>query len=451
MEARTDNIFILSVNTIKALTDLTKSTNLPRPSISDRLELYGLYNQAMNGDVTSVVMNNANNASDWKKYTAWLRYKGLTKQQARKEYAKTLNEILHNNYRADKYPELATLKSNLKDAYELYISHETGAPALGVAISHTHKHMVPQTFTDHISRLSSTAPAHAMPRSHSPAASLYRIASSGINSNMIRPPSRNQSFSKSRQNSISGKVNLGDDKVNGNTSDLLADISLNPSNLTTSNSQTLYNVTGGGGGGDHINSFNSSIEFVKWQGEINNTLLKISTELNNLKNQALNDAGHRPDYMQSEIPNYKQRSNGIDKDRVSSLRQYQHSSNGNNGRESFKDRYRPDKFADDGEGNAISDSIRVIYMKFTMFVRYLARRIQLIPTLSQINITVATSVIALVLLGLFRSVIEANFLNKRFQRFGRFGLSVGRWPSLVQWLRGLTGDRQHQHQHQHLM
>jgi hypothetical protein len=237
--------------------------------------------------------------------------------------------------------------------------------------------------------------------------------------------------------------------VNGNTSDLLADISLNPSNLTTSNSQTLYNVTGGGG--DHINSFNSSIEFVKWQGEINNTLLKISTELNNLKNQALNDAGHRPDYMQSEIPNYKQRSNGIDKDRVSSMRQYQHSSNGNNGRESFKDRYRPDKFADDGEGNAISDSIRVIYMKFTMFVRYLARRIQLIPTLSQINITVATSVIALVLLGLFRSVIEANFLNKRFQRFGRFGLSVGRWPSLVQWLRGLTGDRQHQHQHQHLM
>lgn len=391
----------------------------------------------MSGDVSSSVMNNANNASDWKKYTAWLKYKGLTKLQARNEYARTLLEILDNNYPASKYPEVISLKTHLRNAYDSNIIAYDVSAKNDVTLDNNFK---PPT----------TAPVQqSIPRSHSPAASLYRFASAGVSSNLIRPPSRNQSFSRSRQNSITSKNNIvANNNVNTNThannvnsSEFLNDMS---SNLNTSNSQTLYNVTGG--------VIPSSVEFLKWQGEINNTLLKISTELNNLKNQRFNDIeldrrvlpNHSPTAATLEIPNFKLRSQGlVDKDRVSSMRQYSDNGFGSGeidySRESFKDKYRPWKNSQDGDDNenntGIGQAIKIMYMKLRLFLRYLVQRVELYPMR---GVMVITSLLAVVFLGLVKRLIGKYATQRGIRQLERGGMWI--WPSLMQWWRFHTGS-----------
>lgn len=430
MEVTTDKVFAQAVLTIKSLTDLSKSSSLPRPSINDRLTLYGLYNQATRGDPNSNELNlTNNNPTELKKYNSWLKFKGLSKSQARKQYIKYLLEILQNNYSSKEFPAIIPLRNNLQESWDklenLNLSLNINSiqlpisPPSTLSSSNSKFHNV-NTSSNIDSFLSSTLVSPLtknMPsRSHSPAASLYRIASSGISPNMIRPPSRNQSFSKSRHGSFSGSSNINNNISNNNSNN-------NGGNSTIQalQQQTIQPL---------VQPYNNqSLEFLKWQGEINSTLLKISTELSSIKMQqnnlhqnhdlSLNDAGHRSISgsttfsTQSELHDYKLRHNNNHinsnynfSDRISSLRNYNFISP----YEYQKDLLNKTFENDSPEKKNLSNWV---YTKLKILIKYLKRKFQIKIKLGSYANKIVTTILAFVFLGLFKRIVDI-YLKQSF-------------------------------------
>lgn len=366
-----DKIFVKAVSTIKSLTDLSKSNNLPRPSISERLNLYGLYNQATKGD--ALPNTSIGNPSEVKKYNSWVKFRGLTKQQARKEYVKYLLDILKTNYSLTQYPEVSPLLSDLQSAWDKieFIEMQT----LSI--------YSPPSSTQHVPNIPI--------RSQSPAASLYRIASSGINSAIVRPSSRNQSFSRSRQNSVSGQ--------NMSSSVAAASIPQYPSGAVVNSNSGSSNM--------NANS-NVNLEFMRWQSDINNTLLKISSEISNLKLNSV-DAGHRSISgsttlsAQSEIQDYKLRINNM---RSSTLN------------DRFSSYYKSDTDVPSSNEPKKNSMIKWIYKKLlTLF--YMARNKVILRIPSDITVltrTAITSIIGFFFLSLAKRLVQKYLRSQGLQR-----------------------------------
>lgn len=420
VDISTDKVFVQAVATIKSLTDLSKTTGLPRPSISDRLNLYGLYNQATRGDVSSMTnldvdLNALSNSTELKKYNAWLKFKGLSKSQARRQYIKYLLNILSNNYSSLTYPDIARLKTNLQESWNrlenlsLSVSLNQNINKVNAPVPASVPVPVPTQPTSSTSvpnRLSQQQ--NVISRSHSPAASLYRIASSGVNSNMIRPPSRNQSISKSRNNSFSGSQNLPTVPPQSVSSNYTPSYAIN--NSMNYDVNTPYTLVATGGNNSYNNDRGSinALELMKWQGEINNTLLKISTELSNLKHQSsILEAGHRSISgsttvsVQSEFQNYKLRSHDY------------------NDRTYTANDYSPAKLNDllerrnSGKDKETNDVIRWIYWKMITLVKYLRGKVYLITNVNVLAPKFIGSIAAVLFLGLFKKIVDI-YLQKRF-------------------------------------
>lgn len=450
MDINTDKVFVQAVATIKSLTDLSKTTGLPRPTITDRLNLYGLYNQATRGDVSSVGNvyadpNALNNPTELKKHNAWLKFKGLSKSQAREKYIKYLLSILENGYSITTYPEIGILKTNLQDSWNRLenlnlsitlnqnINKEYNPPSIQPPTSSS----VPTRLTQ--------APINT-PRSHSPAASLYRMASSGINSNMIRPPSRNQSFSKSRQNSFSGPSNpMTSPPLNvasafvpgytvsgpsGNTVANGGNSLSNVNNVNNVNTNVNNSVGKNENNGDHrIGGTINTLDFIRWQGEINNTLLKISTELSNLKHNttpSIHDAGHRSISgsttvsVQSELQNYKLRSYDL------------------TNRSTLVDGYtlaelsRTPESRRSGNSKDTDDILRWVYWKMVALVKYLRDKMHMSISIDSLAPKFVVSVIAVLFFSLFKKVVEI-YLQRQFGMNLARSSSSGGKTFIQQW------------------
>lgn len=438
MDVSTDKVFIQAVATIKSLTDLSKTTGLPRPSIEDRLNLYGLYNQATKGDIPSLnaTKNIGQSPSELKKFNVWLKFKGLTKHQARNQYIRYLLHILNTNYSNVDYPDIAVLKSNLQTSWNILEQSNE----ISTTMSYPNQALMPVQ-----SQVSGSIPTNLnnnIPRSHSPAASLYRIASSGVNTNMMKPPSRNQSFSKSRKNSFSAPLS-GPTIINPNASTLT-----NSNVMMPSQPQQQYqnNISSSIYGNTMMNSNNNvnPLEFMRWQGEINNTLLQISTELTNLKMQSsmqlpngiqkdIQDAGHRSISgsttlsVQSDIDNYKLGFNNNS-----------HMSNDFNeynlarALKNVQDLKKAGDGRDDDKDNIISR----LYLKMIVLIRYLKSKLQIKIQVKSIAGKVIKYVIAVLFFGVFKKVIDI-YLKKRY------GFTIDMSSSsrgfLLQWKQWLLG------------
>ncbi|KZL82107.1 acyl binding protein [Colletotrichum incanum] len=94
-----DRVFVHALNTVKKI----PKTGASRPPPSDRLRLYGLYKQAMEGDVDGV-MERPTSASDVPadelqrekdKWDAWNSQKGLSRTEAKMRYIEALIETMH--------------------------------------------------------------------------------------------------------------------------------------------------------------------------------------------------------------------------------------------------------------------------------------------------------------------------------------------------------------------
>ncbi|RKF72155.1 putative acyl binding family protein [Golovinomyces cichoracearum] len=96
-----DRVFVHALNTVKKI----PKTGALRPPSEDRLRLYGLYKQAMEGDVDGVmerpmsvgsdVYESENIKKDREKYDSWHAQRGLSRTEAKRKYVEALIVTMH--------------------------------------------------------------------------------------------------------------------------------------------------------------------------------------------------------------------------------------------------------------------------------------------------------------------------------------------------------------------
>ncbi|WYZ36559.1 hypothetical protein EsH8_II_000065 [Colletotrichum jinshuiense] len=94
-----DRVFVYALNTVKKI----PKTGASRPPPSDRLRLYGLYKQAMEGDVDGVMERPTPGSGmppdelqrEKDKWDAWNSQKGLSRTEAKRRYIEALIETMH--------------------------------------------------------------------------------------------------------------------------------------------------------------------------------------------------------------------------------------------------------------------------------------------------------------------------------------------------------------------
>ncbi|SPQ27474.1 d36f4eb2-9928-459f-9578-738e1fbabe05 [Thermothielavioides terrestris] len=100
-----DRVFVHALNTVKKI----PKTGAARPPPSDRMRLYGLYKQAMEGDVDAVMerpsaastagAGSSSSSEDivreQDKWDAWNAQKGLSRTEAKRRYVEALIETMH--------------------------------------------------------------------------------------------------------------------------------------------------------------------------------------------------------------------------------------------------------------------------------------------------------------------------------------------------------------------
>ncbi|KAI9053848.1 hypothetical protein LZ554_002796 [Drepanopeziza brunnea f. sp. 'monogermtubi'] len=106
MASPPDRVFVHALNTVKKI----PKTGASRPPPGDRLRLYGLYKQAMEGDVDGVMARPASVVDgeeepddvkkDRDKYDAWDAQRGISRTEAKRRYIEALIETMHRDARA---------------------------------------------------------------------------------------------------------------------------------------------------------------------------------------------------------------------------------------------------------------------------------------------------------------------------------------------------------------
>ncbi|KAL2017801.1 hypothetical protein VTK56DRAFT_1664 [Thermocarpiscus australiensis] len=98
-----DRVFVHALNTVKKI----PKTGAARPPPSDRMRLYGLYKQAMEGDVDGVMERPSSSSAasagtssedlvrEQDKWDAWNSQKGLSRTEAKRRYVEALIETMH--------------------------------------------------------------------------------------------------------------------------------------------------------------------------------------------------------------------------------------------------------------------------------------------------------------------------------------------------------------------
>lgn len=98
----TDRVFVHALNTVKKI----PKTGASRPPPSDRLRLYGLYKQAMEGDVDGVMERPLSERHgggleadelrrERDKWDAWDAQRGVSRTEAKRRYIEALIETMH--------------------------------------------------------------------------------------------------------------------------------------------------------------------------------------------------------------------------------------------------------------------------------------------------------------------------------------------------------------------
>ncbi|VEU23469.1 DEKNAAC104596 [Brettanomyces naardenensis] len=232
-----DTAFVKAVSAMRAVSLWTTDNSLPRPPSADRVKLYGLYKQATEGDMAgSMKCPMGDSAEDEVARRRWIAWK--------KEEGLTMTEA-KKRYVAYLIETMKTYAGDSKESRDLLADLEY--------------------MWNQIRDNNGVFPPA---RSQSPAVSLYRVVSGGFNSNIVRPPSRNLSNSNTNK-----QVNSIDD----------SDASAYYYN------QGLKNTD---------KTVERSMEFIRWQSEINHTLNRISHELDALHKG--NGMSHQRDHQSIE-------------------------------------------------------------------------------------------------------------------------------------------------------
>ncbi|CEN62661.1 hypothetical protein ASPCAL09293 [Aspergillus calidoustus] len=139
MSDSVDRVFVHALNTVKRI----PRTGTARPPATERLKLYGLYKQSMEGDVEGVMDRPVGNTADvymeCEKWDAWFAQRGLSRTEAKRRYISTLIETMHTyaSQTAEARELVAELefvwdqvKSNMSSSTVSSPIQSTGFPAL---------------------------------------------------------------------------------------------------------------------------------------------------------------------------------------------------------------------------------------------------------------------------------------------------------------------------------
>ena len=169
-----DRVFVHALNTVKKI----PKTGATRPPASDRMRLYGLYKQAMEGDVDGVMERptaatisgggggSSSSASaiaddlvrEQDKWDAWNSQKGLGRTEAKRRYVEALIETMHRYANTPDALELVAelefvwgqVKSNSNpgSSGESTARSRNGSGSLGVEGAVTRQFQTPQSGTE---------------------------------------------------------------------------------------------------------------------------------------------------------------------------------------------------------------------------------------------------------------------------------------------------------------
>ncbi|KAF3917812.1 hypothetical protein ABW20_dc0104741 [Dactylellina cionopaga] len=120
-----DRVFVHALNTVKKLPRSGSS----RPPPEDRLKLYGLYKQSMEGDVDGVMQRptgmSDEDITEAKKWDSWHEQKGISKTEAKRRYITTLIDAMHRY--AVTTPAAKELVSELEFVWDQIKSNQTSS------------------------------------------------------------------------------------------------------------------------------------------------------------------------------------------------------------------------------------------------------------------------------------------------------------------------------------
>ncbi|KAK6521047.1 hypothetical protein TWF506_001280 [Arthrobotrys conoides] len=120
-----DRVFVHALNTVKKLPRSGSS----RPPPEDRLKLYGLYKQSMEGDVDGVMPRptglSDEEVTEARKWDSWHEQKGLSKTEAKRRYITTLIDAMHRF--AITTPDAKELVAELEFVWDQIKSNETSS------------------------------------------------------------------------------------------------------------------------------------------------------------------------------------------------------------------------------------------------------------------------------------------------------------------------------------
>ncbi|KAJ5511750.1 Acyl-CoA-binding protein ACBP [Penicillium expansum] len=116
MSDSVDRVFVHALNTVKRI----PRTGTARPPAAERLALYGLYKQSMEGDVEGVMDRPIGNTpevhAECEKWDAWYAQRDMSRTEAKRRYISTLIDTMHEY--ASQTPEARELVSELKFVWD---------------------------------------------------------------------------------------------------------------------------------------------------------------------------------------------------------------------------------------------------------------------------------------------------------------------------------------------
>ncbi|MCJ1391441.1 hypothetical protein MMC18_004305 [Xylographa bjoerkii] len=140
MSDSVDRVFVHALNTVKKI----PRTGSARPPSAERLKLYGLYKQSMEGDVAGVMARpeeeGERGTGEAEKWDAWSAQHGLSRTTAKRRYISTLITTMHTY--ASSTPDARALVAELEFVWDQIRANEASSsddshPSLPQAFNYT--------------------------------------------------------------------------------------------------------------------------------------------------------------------------------------------------------------------------------------------------------------------------------------------------------------------------
>ncbi|KAJ5418807.1 uncharacterized protein N7487_002357 [Penicillium crustosum] len=134
MSDSVDRVFVHALNTVKRI----PRTGTARPPAAERLALYGLYKQSMEGDVEGVMDRPIGNTpevhAECEKWDAWYAQRDMSRTEAKRRYISTLIDTMHEyaspNPRSTRASLRARIKFNASSSSDSSPLNNVGVPPL---------------------------------------------------------------------------------------------------------------------------------------------------------------------------------------------------------------------------------------------------------------------------------------------------------------------------------